>query len=77
MKSYAQALFFVLLIVIAGCSQKTTPETQDVVGSDNTTIEETSMETESEITVEEITTVETVEEDLSLNDEEDDYGDII
>ena len=74
MKSYVLTFLLVLLVVVAGCGAKTDAqqETTDVTDS---TAEEAS--TESDMTVEEVTDVETVEEDLSVNDDEDDYGDII
>lgn len=77
MESYVLTFLLVLLVVVAGCGPKTDAQQQETIAVSDSTSEETSMETESEITVEEVTAVETVEEDLSLNDDEDDYGDII
>jgi ABC-type Fe3+-citrate transport system substrate-binding protein len=77
MKSYVLTFLLILLVVVAGCGAGTDAQQEETTGISDSTSEEKSMETESYITVEEVTAVETVEEDLSLNDDEDDYGDII
>ncbi|MBI5001911.1 hypothetical protein HZC31_00845 [Candidatus Woesearchaeota archaeon] len=69
MKSYALAFFLILLLLVAGCGTETVEETTSETPSETT-------ETTSQ-TVDDVTNVDTVEEDLSVNDEEDDYGDII
>ncbi|MEK6867720.1 MAG: hypothetical protein AABX98_02760 [Nanoarchaeota archaeon] len=78
MKSYALVvILLILLVVVAGCGAEPNAQQEETTDVSDATIEEISMETESDTTVEEVTAVETVEEDLSLNDDEDDYGDII
>lgn len=74
MKSYALAFFFILLLLVAGCG-KEEPVQETTVEEASETISETA-EAPSQ-TVDDVTNVDTVEEDLSVNDEEDDYGDII
>ncbi len=71
MKSYALAFLLILLLFVAGCGK------EEIV--EETITEEPSSETTetSSQTVDDVTNVETVEEDLSVSDEEDDYGDII
>ncbi len=70
MKSYALAFFLILLLLVAGCGTETVEETTSE--TTDTAVEETDTQT-----VDDVTDVETVDEDLSVNDEEDDYGDII
>ncbi len=77
MKSYVLTFLLILTVVVAGCGEVTDVEQEETIDISDSTREETSVETETKITVEEVTTVETVEEDLFLNDDEDDYGDII
>ncbi len=70
MKSYALAFLFILLLLVAGCGKEEPVQ--------ETTSEASSQTTEAPSqTVDDVTNVDTVEEDLSVNDEEDDYGDII
>lgn len=70
MKSYALAFFLILLLLVAGCGKETVEET--LTENSSADAEEAPSQT-----VDDVTNVETVEEDFSVNDEEDDYGDII
>ena len=70
MKSYALVISLILLLFVVGCGTEIVEETITEEPSSDTT------ETTSQ-TVDDVTNVDTVEEDLSVNEEEDDYGDII
>ena len=69
MKSYALITLLLVVLVLAGCSRFTSQETTDV------SVE--TQEVAEEAVVEETLDVETVEEDFSSDEQEDDYGDII
>ena len=69
MKSYALVIFLILLLFVVGCGTETVEQTTSETPSETTEA--------SSQTVNDVTNVDTVEEDLSVNDEEDDYGDII
>ncbi len=74
MKSYALAFLVILLLFIAGCGKE---EVIEETITEEPSSGDTSVEEASSQTVDDVTNVETVEEDISVNDEEDDYGDII
>lgn len=78
MKSYALFFFLLLLgvsLLLGGCGGK---ETTEQVSEETTAEESEIAEIAAETPVlDEVTDAEVISDDLSLNTEEDDYGDII
>lgn len=76
--SYALFVFLACLTLLVGCGSKVTEEAQVVVEPAETTESpEQVTEVASEDEIEDATDVEDVEEDITLDETEDDYGDIV
>lgn len=74
MKSYVLALLLVLILFVAGCGAQKTGLQQ---GNAQQTSQEQTSAQEATPVLDEATDVEAVDENLSPDSTEDDYGDII